>query len=413
MKYGLIGEKIGHSFSPQIHGMLASYEYELRPVARDELEEFIESRDFLGLNVTIPYKKAVMPFCDLIDPDAAEIGSVNTLVVKNGRLFGYNTDIQGFIYMVRRSGVVFEGKKIVILGTGGTAMTARAAAKKLGAGEIVHVSRTGENNYSNLSRHADADVLVNTTPVGMYPDCGRAPVDLSIFPNLSGVLDVIYNPLKTALLLQAEKLGIPRSGGLPMLVVQAKASAELFTGEKIPDFKIEEVIAALRRQMSNIILIGMPGSGKTTVGRLLAEKLGKKFLDTDEEITARAGMPIPEIFSRYGEEHFRRLESQVIWDFGKETGCVIATGGGCVLMDENFLPLRQNGVVLYLTRPINILPTEGRPLSQSGRLEEMFKARHPRYMLFADALVNNSGGINETVNKAAEVFYENTCDKRT
>jgi len=392
--------------------MLASYEYQLRPVPRDGLEHFINSRDFCGLNVTIPYKKAVMPFCDHIDPDAVEIGSVNTLVVKNGRLYGYNTDIQGFICMVERSGIPFEGKKIIILGTGGTAMTAQAAAKKLGAGEIVLISRTGENNYSNLSRYADADVLVNTTPMGMYPNCGKSPVDLRLFPKLSGVLDVIYNPLKTALLLEAERLGLPCSGGLPMLVVQAKASAELFTGEKITDAKIEEVISALRRLMSNIVLIGMPGSGKSTLGKTLAQELGKKFVDTDEEIAARAGMSIPEVFTRHGEEHFRQLESEVISDFGKETGYVIATGGGCVLRDENYLPLRQNGMVIYITRPLKELPTDGRPLSQAGSLEEMFKARRPRYELFADAAVDNCGDLAQTVDKAIEVYYENIGDKR-
>jgi shikimate dehydrogenase len=412
MKYGLIGEKIGHSFSPQIHGTLASYEYILRPVPRNELDEFIKNRDFCGLNVTIPYKKAVMPFCDYLDPDAAGIGSVNTLVVKDGRLCGYNTDLQGFIYMATRSGISFEGKKIIILGTGGTAMTAQAASKKLGAGEIVLISRTGENNYSNLSRHADADVLVNTTPVGMYPNCGKSPVDLSLFPKLSGVLDVIYNPLKTALLLEAERRGLPRSGGLPMLVVQAKASAELFTGKKIPDTKIEEVVAALRRQMSNVVLIGMPGSGKSTLGKALAQELGKKFVDTDEEIATRAGMSIPEIFARHGEGHFRQLESEVISDLGKETGYVIATGGGCVLRDENYLPLRQNGIVLYITRPIKELPADGRPLSQSGSLEEMFRVRRPRYELFADAVVDNSGDFAQTVQKAIEVYYENIGDKR-
>lgn len=279
MEYGLLGERLGHSFSPQIHRDLAGYDYQLLPTPPEAVEDLFARRAFQGLNVTIPYKRMVMPLCDEIDPRAAAIGAVNTVVNRNGRLTGYNTDIDGFLYMVRRAGMDMAGKKVVILGSGGTSRTARAAAGELGAREIVTISRHGEDNYQNLSRHADAQVLVNTTPVGMYPNWGQAPVSLESFPALEGVLDVVYNPLRTALLLQAEERGLPCSCGLPMLVAQAKRAAELFTGQNIDDSRAEAVLHGLREQLTSIVLIGMPGCGKTTVGRALAGKLGRTFVE--------------------------------------------------------------------------------------------------------------------------------------
>ena len=384
MEYGLLGEKLGHSFSPQIHRDLAGYDYQLLPTPPEAVEDLFARRAFQGLNVTIPYKRTVMPLCDEIDPRAAAIGAVNTVVNRNGRLTGYNTDIDGFLYMARRAGVDMAGKKVVILGSGGTSRTARAAAGELGAREIITVSRHGEDNYQNLSRHADAQVLVNTTPVGMYPNWGQSPVSLESFPALEGVLDVVYNPLRTALLLQAEERGLPRSCGLPMLVAQAKRAAELFTGRNIDDSRTEAVLHGLRRQLTSIVLIGMPGCGKTTVGRALAGKLGRTFVDLDEEIVRRAGMSIPEIFAREGEAGFRERESALVREFGERTGLVVSTGGGVVTRRENYIPLKQNGLLLHLRRDPAALPTDGRPLSQATAPEELWRRRAPLYAAFAD-----------------------------
>ena len=397
MEYGLLGEKLGHSFSPQIHRDLAGYDYQLLPTPPEAVEDLFARRAFQGLNVTIPYKRMVMPLCDEIDPRAAAIGAVNTVVNRNGRLTGYNTDIDGFLYMARRAGVDMAGKKVVILGSGGTSRTARAAAGELGAREIVTVSRHGEDNYQNLSRHADAQVLVNTTPVGMYPNWGQSPVSLESFPALEGVLDVVYNPLRTALLLQAEERGLPRSCGLPMLVAQAKRAAELFTGQNIDDSRAEAVLHGLRGQLTNIVLIGMPGCGKTTVGRALAGKLGRTFVDLDEEIVRRAGMPIPEIFAREGEAGFRERESALVREFGERTGLVVSTGGGVVTRRENYIPLKQNGLLLHLRRDPAALPTDGRPLSQATAPEELWRRRAPLYAAFADGEIDNNGTLAGTL----------------
>lgn len=397
MEYGLLGERLGHSFSPQIHRDLAGYDYQLLPTPPEAVEGLFARRAFQGLNVTIPYKRTVMPLCDEIDPRAAAIGAVNTVVNRNGRLTGYNTDIDGFLYMARRAGVDMAGKKVVILGSGGTSRTARAAAGELGAREIVTVSRHGEDNYQNLSRHADAQVLVNTTPVGMYPNWGQSPVSLESFPALEGVLDVVYNPLRTALLLQAEERGLPRSCGLPMLVAQAKRAAELFTGQNIDDSRAEAVLHGLRGQLTSIVLIGMPGCGKTTVGRALAGKLGRTFVDLDEEIVRRAGTSIPEIFAREGEAGFRERESALVREFGERTGLVVSTGGGVVTRRENYIPLKQNGLLLHLRRDPAALPTDGRPLSQVTAPEELWRRRAPLYAAFADGEIDNNGTLAGTL----------------
>ena len=397
MEYGLLGERLGHSFSPQIHRDLAGYDYQLLPTPPEAVEGLFARRAFQGLNVTIPYKRTVMPLCDEIDPRAAAIGAVNTVVNRNGRLTGYNTDIDGFLYMARRAGVDMTGKKVVILGSGGTSRTARAAAGELGAREIVTVSRHGEDNYQNLSRHADAQVLVNTTPVGMYPNWGQSPVSLESFPALEGVLDVVYNPLRTALLLQAEERGLPCSCGLPMLVAQAKRAAELFTGQNIDDSRAEAVLHGLRGQLTSIVLIGMPGCGKTTVGRALAGKLGRTFVDLDEEIVRRAGTFIPEIFAREGEAGFRERESALVREFGERTGLVVSTGGGVVTRRENYIPLKQNGLLLHLRRDPAALPTDGRPLSQATAPEELWRRRAPLYAAFADGEIDNNGTLAGTL----------------
>ena len=397
MEYGLLGENLGHSFSPQIHSALAGYDYQLYPTPPDAVEELFRQRAFKGLNVTIPYKQAVIPLCDEVDPAAAEIGAVNTIVNRSGKLIGYNTDIDGLLYMARRAGVDMGGKKVLILGSGGTSRTARAAAKTAGAAEIIVISRGGENNYDNLVRHADAQVIINTTPVGMYPNCGKAAVSLAQFPKLSGVLDVVYNPLRTALLMEAEQLGIPCSCGLPMLVAQAKRACELFTGTTIPDSRNEEILHALTAQLRNVVLVGMPGCGKSTVGQALAEKLGKNFVDLDAQIVKTAGKSIPEIFAEGGEPAFRKLESDVVRQFGMMTGCVISTGGGAVTREENYAPLHQNGVIVHLTRDLNLLPKEGRPLSQATAMEEMWQKRAPMYAAFADLVADNNGTLENTL----------------
>ena len=397
MEFALLGEKLGHSFSPQIHRALAGCDYQLLPTPPEAVADLFRRRDFRGLNVTIPYKQTVMPLCDEIDPRAAAIGAVNTVVNRDGRLTGYNTDIDGLIYLARRTGVDMAGKKVVILGSGGTGRTARAAAGELGAAEIVTVSRGGEDNYETLSRHADAQVLLNTTPVGMYPNCGVSPVSLDAFPHLEGVLDVVYNPLRTALLLEARERGLPCSCGLPMLVAQAWRAEELFTGSSIPAETVEAVLAGLTAQLENVVLIGMPGCGKSTVGRALARRQGKAFLDLDRLIEERAGKSIPAIFAQEGEEAFRTLESWAVREAGARTGCVISTGGGVVTRAENCAPLRQNGVIIHLTRPLDRLPTAGRPVSQSTDLQTLWERRRGLYAAFADRTVDNGGPLEETL----------------
>ena len=397
MEFALLGEKLGHSFSPQIHRALAGCDYQLLPTPPEAVADLFRRRDFRGLNVTIPYKQTVMPLCDEIDPRAAALGAGNPVVNRDGRLTGYNTDIDGLIYLARRTGVDMAGKKVVILGSGGTGRTARAAAGELGAAEIVTVSRGGEDNYETLSRHADAQVLLNTTPVGMYPNCGVSPVSLDAFPHLEGVLDVVYNPLRTALLLEARERGLPCSCGLPMLVAQAWRAEELFTGSAIPAETVEAVLAGLTAQLENVVLIGMPGCGKSTVGRALARRQGKAFLDLDRLIEERAGKSIPAIFAQEGEEAFRTLESWAVREAGARTGCVISTGGGVVTRAENCAPLRQNGVIIHLTRPLDRLPTAGRPVSQSTDLQTLWERRRGLYAAFADRTVDNGGPLEETL----------------
>lgn len=396
-KYGLLGEKLGHSFSPQIHRQLFGYPYELKEVPPEKLEEFLNTTDLAGFNVTIPYKQAVIPFCFEISPRAAAIGSVNTMVRQSdGSWFGDNTDYFGFVYLVRKSGVDPAGKKALVLGSGGASKTVCAALKDLGAGVTV-ISRNGPDNYENLNRHADAAIIVNTTPLGMYPNNGTAPVDLTRFPKAELVLDLIYNPARTALLLQAEKLGIPAFGGLSMLVAQAKKAGEIFTGGELDDEEMEPVLKSIAGQTLNLVLIGMPGCGKSTIGRLLAKRTGRAFTDLDEEIEKKAGVPIPVIFTSKGEMYFRQLETAVLAEISKESGRVIATGGGIVTRPENRNLLRQNSRVIFLERELDRLPIDGRPVSQSRRLEDLLAQRLPAYESWNDLKIDNNGDPEETI----------------
>lgn len=405
LKCGLLGEKLGHSYSPQIHSMLADYEYKLFEKSPEELEAFLKSGEFDGLNVTIPYKKAVMPYCAELSPTAAQIGSVNTIVRRSdGSLYGDNTDAFGFENLILHNGIEVKGKKALVLGTGGASVTAQAVLKNLGASEVVVISRRGEDNYENIAKHADAEIVANTTPVGMYPNNGKAAVDLTQFPKLSGVLDVVYNPARTALLLQAERLGIPCAGGLYMLVSQAKRSCELFTEKSIPDSEIDRIECVLSHQMQNIVIIGMPGSGKTTVSTMLAEKLGRKIFDTDTIVSENAGMTIPEIFAVQGEAGFRRLETEATAEVGKLSGNIISTGGGVVTVADNYGLLHQNGVIVWIERDTNKLARDGRPISLSSDLNELYAARLPLYDRFADIKADNNGDINDTVNAIMEMI---------
>ena len=383
MKCGLLGRKLGHSYSPQIHNQLGSYDYSLFEKEPEELENFLKDGDFSGLNVTIPYKKSVISQLSELTPIAAKLGAVNTIVRRDGKLVGHNTDYFGFQSMVAQSGLTVRGKKVLVLGSGGASNTAVAVLEELGASVVV-ISRTGENNYENLHRHTDAAVIVNTTPVGMYPHVGFSPLNLVLFPNLEGVLDIIYNPARTQLLLDAQSRGLVTMNGLWMLVAQAKESAEWFTNSRISNEIIEKIHNNLRLKMENIVLIGMPGSGKSTVGKLLSSQLGKEFADADSAIIEKAGISIPEIFEQRGEEWFRAIESEVLAELGKRSGLVIATGGGCVTREENYPLLHQNGTIFCLDRDISCLPTDGRPLSQKGQLEEMYRIRNPLYHRFAD-----------------------------
>ena len=409
MEYGLIGAKLGHSYSPFIHAHLGGYDYRCCERTEAEFLELLASRAFKGLNVTIPYKVTALEQCDALSDIAREIGCVNTLAVRpDGTLYGHNTDIGGFIAMARRAGVAIEGRKCVILGSGGTSRTARTACAHLGAREIVVVSRRGPVDYEALYRdHADVEVLINTTPVGMYPDTGATAADLSRLPRLTGVLDVIYNPARTALILDAEARGIPCSGGLYMLVGQAREAAELFTGRAIPDSETNRIHGLLRERMLNLVLIGMPGSGKSSTGRALARRMGRDFVDCDQEIVHRAGMSIPDIFARQGEAAFRALEALVIADVCKEKGRIIATGGGAVLRQDNVRAMRQNGVVVLLTRDLEALPLDGRPLSRDPQtLRDMWRAREPFYRGAADATIDNNAEHGAAVQAAEEAFHE-------
>ena len=408
--YGLLGRHLGHSYSSLIHREFGCGEYRHIECEPQELEQLLTAGNFGGLNVTIPYKKNVMPFCDELSDAAEKIGCVNTIVPHNGKLVGHNTDADGFVFTARRAGIDFCGKKVVVFGSGGAHLAVKYSAKSLGASEIVTISRTGENNYSNLARHYDADILVNATPVGMFPEPVGRITDLSLFSHACGVIDLIYNPRRTNLLLQAAQLGIPCANGLSMLVAQAKRAEEFFFGTAIADSEIRRIMRIIAQKTSNLVLIGMPGSGKSTLGKLLAEISGKEVYDTDSEVERSAGMSISEIFSLGGEELFRRFEREAIAKVDGMSGKIIVTGGGAVKTDENYYPLRRTGRMYHIERRTELLPRENRPLSADTDLAEMFRQRLPLYERFRDTAIQNDGDAAEVAERIWRDFCENSCD---
>lgn len=392
-KYGLLGEKLSHSLSPQLHSYYGKYDYKLMELAPEKVDEFFDTRDFCGINVTIPYKKVAFSHCDTVSDTAKTAGAVNTVINRGGKLCGYNTDYYGFEYLLEKSGINVNGKKVIVLGSGGASVTVQNALKNNGA-RVTVISRSGKDNYENIAIHSDADVIVNTTPVGMYPKTDAAPLDLEVFKKLSGVIDIIYNPLRTRLLLDAKRLGIPYADGLPMLAAQGFRSAELFLDKQLPPDLIETAEKRLRLFLGNIVLIGMPGCGKTSIGKEVARKLKKEFIDTDKLIEQRAGMTIPEIFEASGEETFRRLESEIVAELAKKSGAVIATGGGTVTREQNREPLCMNGTVVFIKRDISLLPKKGRPVSQQRGLMHIWAERKKLYENFADIIVEGEGVKN-------------------
>ena len=390
-KYGLIGEKLGHSYSPEIHALLGDYEYRLYPMPREAVGDFVQKGGLSGFNVTIPYKETVMPFLDRISPEARRIGSVNTVVREaDGSTSGYNTDYFGF--SVELGDVShLKGKKALVLGSGGASKTVRAVLGDAGLSPVVTISRKGPDNYQNLSQHSDAALIVNTTPVGMYPAVEASPIDLRQFPACQLALDLIYNPAWTEFLLQARELGIPCRGGLIMLAAQARKAAELFGAIAPGVIRDEDVADEVSRQNRSIALIGMPGCGKTSVGRALAEITGRQLIDTDERIRQEIGMPIPEYFARFGEPAFRKIESRILAEAAKESRAVIATGGGIVTVPENRRSLLRNCQVVYLRRSLDQLPDFGRPVTQKTGVEALFALRKALYEGWADDIVDNVG----------------------
>ena len=422
MKYGLIGEHLPHSFSGEIHAKIAPYSYELHELPKDHLYAFMEERDFLGINVTIPYKQAVIPYLSEMDDIAKKIGAVNTIVNRNGKLFGYNTDFFGMQALIRKSGFDLAGAKVLILGTGGTSLTAHAAAESLGADPILVVGRNvkaGCITYEQAEKdHTDADFIINTTPCGMYPypdgneTMKAVPIELTKFTKLRGVIDVIFNPLRTNLVLGAQALGIPAAGGLYMLVAQAVAAAELFTGQHFQANLTDKIYTEIRAEKENIVLTGMPGSGKTTVGLYLAEKLGRRFIDTDSVIVKNTGKEISTLFSEIGNDGFRHLETEAIREASNSTGAVIATGGGAILSDDNVRMLRRSGRIYFLNRALeHIEPTADRPLAlDRDALAARFRERYERYLTTCDVQIVTDENVYHTANAIQEDFYrENSC----
>ncbi len=408
MEYGLIGEKLPHSFSKEIHEKLAGYDYQLKELTPAQLPDFLKKRAFKGVNVTIPYKQAVIPYLDEIDDKARAIGAVNTIVNREGKLIGYNTDYDGMVALIRHAGLSLAGKTVLILGTGGTSKTAMAVAADLGAASVQRVSRTGKDgaiSYEEAQR-LPVQILINTTPSGMYPNPDGQPMDLSRFGWLEGVLDAVYNPLRTRLVLQARDNGARAQSGLYMLVAQAAVACEHFLGEKLPAGVLQTVYRAIHGEKQNIVLTGMPGSGKSTVGRILAREMGREFVDTDTEIIRLAKKPISDIFAQRGEAYFRDLESQVIAQLAQRTGLVIATGGGAILRAENVHRLRQNGRIYFLDRPVeDIVPTDDRPLSRDREaLEKRYAERYPRYVTAADTRIPVNGSADTVAKAIREEF---------
>lgn len=413
MEYGLIGERLSHSFSKEIHEKIEDYSYELMEVKREELDSFMKKAPFKAINVTIPYKEAVIEYLDDISDTAREIGAVNVIVNSNGRLYGDNTDFAGMKSLIENAGIIISGKKVLILGTGGTSKTAFAVAKSMGASSVLKVSRRDTPEaitYGEMyESHTDARVIINTTPCGMYPNADDVPVDIEKFPCLEGVIDAIYNPLRTRLVSDAKKRGIKAEGGLFMLCAQAVFAAEKFTGKTYPLDMTEKIYSEIYLKKQNIVLIGMPSSGKSTVGRLLAKELGMEFADTDDMIVKKHKISIPEIFSRYGEELFRDWEAECVREVSLKSGYVIATGGGAILRKESADLLRQNGRLYFLDRPLkDLMPTSDRPLAKdSDAIKKRYEERYPIYKNTADEIVDNSVSPLECAQKIIKLHSSN------
>lgn len=402
--FGLLGRKLGHSLSREIHSLLCDYEYELYPTEPENLDNFFSDTSLKGYNVTIPYKIEAYEHCDELSETAKKVGSVNTVIRRDdGTLFGDNTDYFGFSYMAEKVGCDFRDKKILILGNGGASLTVRHVAADKGAREIVVVSRTGEDNYENIFRHHDADIIINTTPVGMYPNNGDRLINLSDFTKCRKALDLIYNPARTVFLLDAEKLGIDCINGLYMLVAQALRAAEIFTGREIPLSEIDRIYDIIMKRQKNIVLIGMPGCGKSTCSSLLEKKTERECIDTDSMVIESTGEKIPDIFAKYGETEFRNRETQAVKTAGKGAGKIIATGGGAILREENRIALRENSTVIFLKSDIDSLATDGRPLSKDAdALAEMLGIRLPLYLETADFTVEVDPDPEITVRRILE-----------
>ncbi len=423
IEYGLIGEKLGHSFSKIIHEKLADYTYELCPLTKDELDAFMTAKQFKAINVTIPYKQDVIPYCDVLDDSAKRIGVVNTIVNRDGKLFGYNTDFAGFLYNLNAHGITLKDKKVMICGSGGTCKTVMAVAEYMGAKEILVVSRSKKENtvtYEECIHHKDVDVIVNASPKGMYPNHGESPLDLSNFPNCKAVVDVIYNPLKTRLLQQAEQLGMKAVNGLEMLAAQAKFAVEHFLSTEIEDDKIDQITLELLNQLTNIVFIGMPSSGKTLTGKALCKYIDKTFVDTDAVIVERSGMSIKEMFAQQGEAHFRKWEHDVIEELSQQNGLIIATGGGAIKNEENIQNLKQNGVVMFIDRDLeHLLVTDDRPLSKDANaVAKLYEERYPLYTKYGDLRVPNNypmeisqQELDELMNTILEGYHEILCNQ--
>ncbi len=416
MEYGCIGEHLSHSFSKEIHNALANYKYELLEIERENLEAFFQKRDFKAINVTIPYKQDIIPFLDEISPEAQSINAVNTVVNRNGRLYGYNTDFYGLKALIERQNITLKDKRVLILGGGGTSNTAFAVARFMGAKEIVRVSRNPRDGYVTYDEvyesYTDFQIIINTTPCGMFPDIGRSALDLSGFKSLEGVFDAVYNPLKSKLVCDAEALGVAATGGLYMLVSQAAFAVEKFIDTPVDNAKTEAIFQKLYKDKMNIVLVGMPGSGKTTVGKALAQSLSRAFVDTDDLIVESQCKPIPQIFTEIGESGFRQIEKDEIYKASAGNNQVIATGGGAILNKANTDILKENGRIYFINRPLEMLvATDDRPLSRDAEaLKKRYDERYSLYLECADVVIDGSGSVSEVVEGIEADFNEYSCD---
>ncbi len=393
-KFGLVGKGISHSFSKELHKYFGNYEYNLYDLDEHEIKDFILRKNYKGLNITMPYKRIAYNLCDFISSEAKEIGCVNTIVNREGKIYGYNTDFFGFKSMLIYNGITLKDKKVIILGSGGASLTVQAVARSMEAKEIIVISRTGKNNYGNISKHFDADVVINATPVGMYPNLYDEIIDISKFENCKDVIDIIYNPLRTRLLAKASLCGKNTVNGLMMLIMQGLEASNLFMG-KSQEISIDKIKYCIERNKRNVILIGMPSSGKTTLGRVVSKELNMRFIDSDEEIYIKYGKTPEEIISAYGEEKFRIIEKDVILDISKLNGVVISTGGGVILNDENMINLMTNGTIFYVERSLNLLDKNSLPAKRAGNLESLYNQRKKLYRKYSEYVVDNNGTINE------------------